>query len=97
MEAMKDYLTTEEVAELLRVQPKTVRRMLCAGELPGVRVGKAWRVPRVELARRLAPVAPVKAEAVKVESPPAKRRYRVVRFANGVRPPKRDAGVPPPS
>jgi excisionase family DNA binding protein len=38
------FLTPEEVAALLRVSPEAVRRLLRRGEIPAVRVGRAWRV-----------------------------------------------------
>lgn len=39
------YLTVEEVAELMRVSKMTVYRLLHSGELPGIRVGRSFRVP----------------------------------------------------
>jgi excisionase family DNA binding protein len=42
-----DFLTADEVATALRLHPRTVRRMLADGRLPGTKVGgKAWRVSR---------------------------------------------------
>jgi excisionase family DNA binding protein len=38
------FLTAAEVASLLRVSTMTVYRLLKAGELPSVRVGKSYRV-----------------------------------------------------
>jgi excisionase family DNA binding protein len=38
------FLTPKEVADLLRVSPMTVYRLIKSGELPAVRVGKAFRV-----------------------------------------------------
>lgn len=40
------YLTVVEVAEIMRVSKMTVYRLLHAGELPGVRVGRSFRVPQ---------------------------------------------------
>ena len=40
-------LTCEEVAQLLRVSQETVRHLATNGELPGRKVGRAWRFPRV--------------------------------------------------
>lgn len=37
------YLTTAEVASLLRYTETTVRRLARAGTLPGFRFGRAWR------------------------------------------------------
>lgn len=43
------YLTVEEVAELMRVSKMTVYRLLHSGDLPGIRVGRSFRVPRQAL------------------------------------------------
>lgn len=39
------FLTVAEVAEMARVSKMTVYRMVHAGELPAIRVGKSFRVP----------------------------------------------------
>jgi excisionase family DNA binding protein len=39
-------LTCEELAKLLRVSQETVRHLAANGELPGRKVGRAWRFPR---------------------------------------------------
>jgi excisionase family DNA binding protein len=44
-----EYLTVEQVAEKLQMHPTIIRRMLANGELPGRKVGKAWRVIASEL------------------------------------------------
>jgi len=36
--------TVEQVAEQLKVHPRTVYRLLEAGELRGVKVGRQWRI-----------------------------------------------------
>jgi excisionase family DNA binding protein len=41
--------TASEVAELLRLNPQVVQRKLQAGEIPGYRIGKEWRVERARL------------------------------------------------
>lgn len=42
----KRYLTAKEVAEILHVHYRTVRRMCDRGELRGaIRVGRDWRIP----------------------------------------------------
>ena len=38
------FLTVQEVAEVLRVSTMTVYRLIKAGELPAVRVGRSFRV-----------------------------------------------------
>ena len=40
------FLTVDQVAAQLQLHPRTVRRLLAAGKLPGVKVGaKEWRTP----------------------------------------------------
>lgn len=39
------FLTVAEVAAVMRVSKMTVYRLLHAGELPSVRVGRSFRVP----------------------------------------------------
>ena len=40
-----EYLTPVEVAEKLRINERTVRRLLADGKLPGQRIGaKKWRI-----------------------------------------------------
>lgn len=38
------YLTVQEVADLMRVSTMTVYRLIKSGELPAVRVGRAFRM-----------------------------------------------------
>jgi len=55
-----EFLTTDEVARRLRVQPTTILRRLGAVEdpaptrIPAVRVGRIWRIPRKEFEEWLA-------------------------------------------
>ena len=39
------FLTVAEVATIMRVSKMTVYRLVHAGELPAIRVGRAFRVP----------------------------------------------------
>jgi excisionase family DNA binding protein len=51
-------LKVNEVADMVRVDPETVRRWLRAGELRGVRVGPgrgSYRIPESEVERMLTP------------------------------------------
>jgi excisionase family DNA binding protein len=48
------FLTTEDVLSYLRVNARTVYRLIHAGELPAVRVGRQWRVRRRDLDRFIA-------------------------------------------
>ncbi|HLW47311.1 MAG TPA: helix-turn-helix domain-containing protein [bacterium] len=47
----KGFLTPQEVAAQLRVSPGVVLRLLRRGDLPAVRVGRAWRVDEDEFRR----------------------------------------------
>lgn len=48
------FLTVAEVADVMRVSKMTVYRLVHAGELPAVRVGKSYRVPQEALQAYLA-------------------------------------------
>jgi excisionase family DNA binding protein len=48
-EAFPEVLTVRQVAELLQVTEETVRRLASKRELPGRRVGGAWRFSRPAL------------------------------------------------
>jgi excisionase family DNA binding protein len=41
--------TSVEVAELLRMNHQVIQRKLQAGEIPGYRIGREWRVERQQL------------------------------------------------
>jgi excisionase family DNA binding protein len=43
------FLTTSEVIDYLHVNLRTVYRLLKAGQLPGVRVGRQWRFRRADV------------------------------------------------
>lgn len=43
----EEVLTADDVARLLRVSAKTVKRMAGDGRMPAQRVGRAWRFSRV--------------------------------------------------
>lgn len=56
-----DLLTPAEVIGCLRVNVRTVYRLMRTGDLPAVRVGRQWRVRRADLdswLRRQAPGSP---------------------------------------
>lgn len=44
-----DILTTEEVADLLRVSLRVVRSLRSSGALPGIRIGKELRFRRSDV------------------------------------------------
>ena len=43
------FLTTEEVLEYLQVNLRTVYRLIKAGDLPAIRVGKNFRIRRSDV------------------------------------------------
>lgn len=43
------YLRVAEVAALLRLDVKTVRRWIVEGRLPATRPGRDWRIARADL------------------------------------------------
>ena len=43
------FLTTEEVLDYLQVNLRTVYRLIKAGKIPAVRVGRQWRFKRADL------------------------------------------------
>ena len=45
----ESFLTTEEVLEYLQVNLRTVYRLIKAGKIPAVRVGRQWRFRKVDL------------------------------------------------
>jgi excisionase family DNA binding protein len=45
----RDLLTPVEVIAYLRVNVRTVYRLMRTGELPAMRVGRQWRVRRADL------------------------------------------------
>lgn len=47
------FVTVAEVAAIMRVSKMTVYRMVHAGELPAVRVGRSFRVPEDAVHRYL--------------------------------------------
>lgn len=59
------FLTVVEVADLMRVSRMTVYRLVHAGELPAVRVGRSFRVPQDALDAYLRSSATVEPEAAR--------------------------------
>ena len=43
------FLTTAEVLSCLKVDPRTIYRLIKTGELPAVRIGRQWRFRRDDL------------------------------------------------
>ncbi|AKX47390.1 DNA-binding protein [Thiopseudomonas alkaliphila] len=44
-----EVLTIKEVAQYLKVNERTIYRLAASGELPGFRVGNAWRFKQIDL------------------------------------------------
>lgn len=42
------FLTVDEVVRTMRLTRQTVCKRLQEGELPGVKIGRAWRIPQIE-------------------------------------------------
>lgn len=53
-QARPRFLTVAEVADVMRVSTMTVYRLIKAGELGAVRVGKSYRIPEDAVDRFLA-------------------------------------------
>lgn len=45
----QEYLTAEDVAELLKLDPETVRRWSREGKLPGSKIGDTWRYRKTDI------------------------------------------------
>ena len=43
------FLTTDEVLEYLQVNLRTVYRLIKAGKIPAVRVGRQWRFRKTDI------------------------------------------------
>jgi excisionase family DNA binding protein len=57
----KDWLSVADVCEYMDVSPFVVTRMLRAGDLPAVKMGREWRISRADFeewlnAQRLSPI-----------------------------------------
>lgn len=50
---MTDILTEVEVAVLLDCEPSTIQAKARSRELPGIKIGRSWRFPRVALMESL--------------------------------------------
>ncbi len=45
------FYTTEEIAEMLRLNVQTVRNLLLDKRLGGIKIGKEWRISEEDLAK----------------------------------------------
>jgi excisionase family DNA binding protein len=79
------FLTTEEVLEYLQVNLRTVYRLIKAGKIPAVRVGRQWRFRKRDIdgwldsqrTHQMGPTAPAIAPPIAV-APPRHSRHRVL-------------------
>lgn len=46
LEQQDDFLTVEELCELLKIGHTAAYRLLRSGELKGFRNGRVWRIPK---------------------------------------------------
>lgn len=42
-------ITADQAAKLLKLHPKTLKRLAQVGELPGMKIGRVWRFRESEL------------------------------------------------
>ena len=45
----EEILTIREVADLLKLHPKTVNKLANSGKVPGYRIGRQWRFRKSEV------------------------------------------------
>lgn len=48
---MARILTAEQAAEKLQVTPKTIRKLLKEGKMPGRKIGREWRLLETDIER----------------------------------------------
>ena len=53
MTTTPDFYLVDELAEKLRVNPMTIYRYIKAGKLQAHKIGKEYRIPKVEFERLL--------------------------------------------
>ena len=73
-DSMSQMLSVNEVAEIMGVHRRTVERMIAAGEIDAIRVGRAWRIAPQN-------VNAVAGAAVVNDTQPAKEAARAVALA----------------
>jgi excisionase family DNA binding protein len=89
---MKDdvFLTTEEVLEYLQVNLRTVYRLIKAGKIPAVRVGRQWRFRKTDIdawleSQRPRAARPASTVASRHTAPVGRPRVLVVDDEEGIR------------
>lgn len=48
-----EYFTTAQIASKLQVSERTILRLLAAGELKGIKLGRVWRIRKEEFEKFL--------------------------------------------
>jgi excisionase family DNA binding protein len=54
----EEILTTREVADLLKLHPKTVNKLAKSGRVPAYRIGRQWRFRKSEILKLLEKTTP---------------------------------------
>ena len=49
LEGIDDLLTSEQVAEILKIGKNALYKLLASGDLKAYRNGRVWRIPRQEV------------------------------------------------
>jgi len=70
---MEKYLTSEQVASLLQVHPFTVLKYLKEGKLPGVKIGRMYRIKECDVESFLEEVTLPRS---KTEQTPSKKKTK---------------------
>ncbi len=78
-DALPEFLTVAEVAEILKLNPQTIRNWIDAGKLPAYRVGRRVRVGRLELETLIRD-----GRTSSAPTPPPKDKYTAQDFWDGV-------------
>ena len=58
------YLTVQDAAKILNVNPRTVTKFLTAGQLKGAKMGRIWRLDEKDIHRFFEEVKTQTAEAI---------------------------------
>ena len=84
---MRDVMTPSEVAELLRINVRTVYKLAAEGVLPGSRIGRSWRFNRNSI---LALISKPPTRSISAAPSPTEKRKARARLP--ARPLKRSTG-----
>lgn len=49
LESCPDLLSTKDIQKLTKLNDQNIRRLLASGQLPGLKIGARWFVPKTEL------------------------------------------------